>query len=151
MNAQSFRSTRPDQAALRRPPLLLSRGDHERLQSIAMGGLLKDPRLAGSLLEEIDRAEILADDRPAADYVGLGSSVEFRDLERPGTRKVRIVEKARADDDIELSVLSPLGVALIGLGVGACIVASDRRGSEWVLRVVGVTAPRQARGRQGRM
>jgi regulator of nucleoside diphosphate kinase len=135
---------RADEAALRRPRLLLSRGDHERLQLIAMGGLLKDPRLAGSLLEEIDRAEILADDGPASDHVGLGSSVEFRDLERPGTHKVRIVEKACADDDVELSVLSPLGVALIGLGVGARIVASDRRGSEWVLRVVGVTAPRQA-------
>ena len=131
-------------AGLRRPWIVLSVADRERLQVIAMNALLENPRVAGSLLEEIDRAEVLPDGVQAPDRVGLGSSVEYRDLDRRETRTVLIVETARADGDLELCVLSPLGVALIGMGAGQCIIVSDRCGSEWPLQVVEVTRAQHA-------
>ena len=50
------------EALLRRPPIVLSAADREHLQAIALNALLSNPRVAGSLLEEIDRAELQPDD-----------------------------------------------------------------------------------------
>ena len=106
---------------------------------IALNALLQNPRLAGLLLDEIDRAEILQDDVLAHDRVGLGSWVTYRDLRQGETRSALIVETADAERDLEIGVLSPFGVALIGLAAGQTIVASDRRGTEWLLQVLRVT------------
>ena len=130
-----------DGAHLRKPPIVLSLADRERLQVIALNALLDNPRVAGPLLEEIDRAEVLPDEIQAPDRVRLGSWVEYCDAGRRETRKVRIVETARRNSELELCVLSPLGVALIGMAAGQSIIASDHRGSEWLLQVVGVTRP----------
>ena len=129
---------------LRRPPIMLNVADRERLEVIALNALLQNPRIAGLLLDEIDRAEVVPDDVPAPDRVGLGSWVKYRDVDRGETRSVRIVETARADRELELGVLSPLGVALIGLAAGQSIIASDRRGTEWLVQVLRVTRPHEA-------
>ena len=133
-----------DAAHLRRPRIVLSATDRERLQAIALNALLANPRVAGSLLEEIDRAEHQPDDVRSPERVRLGSWVEYRDADRRESRMVRIVERAQSENDFELSVLSPLGVALIGMAAGQSIIASDRRGSEWLLEVLGVTRPHDA-------
>jgi regulator of nucleoside diphosphate kinase len=126
-------------APVHRPQIALNVADRERLQVIALNALLQNPRLAGLLLDEIDRAEILQDDVLTQDRVGLGSWVTYRDLRQGETRSALIVETADADRDLEIGVLSPFGVALIGLAPGRTIVASDRRGTEWLLQVLRVT------------
>jgi regulator of nucleoside diphosphate kinase len=133
-----------DDAHLRRPRIVLGAADREHLQAIALNALLANPRVAGPLLDEIDRAEHPPDDAQSPDRVRLGSWVKYRDADRRETRTVRIVEAARPDNNFELSVLSPLGVALIGMAAGQSIIASDRRGSEWLLQVLGVTRPHDA-------
>ena len=53
-----FRSEASPQAlAGRYPPMVLSVSDHRRLQIIALETLMSDPRNAGALLDEIDRAD----------------------------------------------------------------------------------------------
>jgi regulator of nucleoside diphosphate kinase len=146
MNAPNRAGPTPvDEAQhLRRPRIVLSVAERERLQVIALNALLGNPRAAGLLLDEIDRAEVLPDDVETPGRVRLGSWVKYRDVDRRETRRVLIVETARPDRDLELCVLSPLGVALIGLAAGQSIIASDRRGSEWRLQVLGVTRPHGA-------
>lgn len=133
-----------EDAHLRRPRIVLSAADREHLQAIALNALLANPRVAGPLLDEIDRAQHQPDDARSPGRVRLGSWVKYRDADRRETRMVRIVERARPENNFELSVLSPLGVALIGLATGQSIIASDRRGSEWLLQVLGVTRPHDA-------
>lgn len=135
---------RPSGAHLRRPRIVLSASDHEQLQAIALNALLANPRVAGFLLEEIDRAEVLHDAGGTSNRVRVGSRVEYRDANRRETHEVLIVETASPGSDLELGVLTPLGVALIGLAAGQAIIASDRRGSEWLLEVLQVT-PRSER------
>ena len=135
---------RDEALRLRKPPIMLNVADRERLEVIALNALLQNPRIAGLLLDEIDRAEVLPDEVPTPDRVGLGSWVKYRDVDRGETRSVRIVETARADRELELGVLSPLGVALIGLAAGQSIIASDRRGTEWLVQVLRVTRPHEA-------
>jgi regulator of nucleoside diphosphate kinase len=133
---------RRDDADIRRPPIVLSARDHARLQAIALNALLDNPRVAGPLLEEIDRAEILPDGVTVLDRVCLGAWVKYREAESHAIRTVRIVETEEHTDDRALWVLSPLGVALIGMAAGQSIVASDHRGSEQLLTVLSVEAPR---------
>ena len=136
--------SRDDDTHLRRPRIVLSADDREHLQAIALNALLANPRVAGPLLEEIDRAEHQVDDVRSPDRVRLGCWVKYRDADRRETRMVRIVETARPGSSFEVSVLSPLGVAMIGMAAGQSIIASDRRGSEWLLQVLGVTRPHDA-------
>jgi regulator of nucleoside diphosphate kinase len=128
-----------DALRLRKPPIMLNIADRERLEVIAFNALLQNPRIAALLLDEIDRAEALPAGDPAQDHVGLGSWVRYRDIDRGQMRSVRIVKTARPDRELELGVLSPLGVALIGLAAGQSIIASDRRGTEWLVEVLSVT------------
>lgn len=129
-------------ADIRRPPIVLNARDHVRLQAIALNALLDNPRVAGPLLEEIDRAEVLPDNLTAPDRVCLGAWVKYREAESHRIRTVRIVETVDHVDDRDLWVLSPLGVALIGMAAGQSIVASDHRGSEQLLTVLSVETPR---------
>jgi regulator of nucleoside diphosphate kinase len=135
---------RDEALRLRKPPIMLNVADRERLEVIALNALLQNPRIAGLLLDEIDRAEVLPDDVPGPDRVGLGSWVRYRDMDNGETRSVRIVETTRSDRELELCVLSPLGVALIGMAAGQSIIASDRRGTEWLVQVLGVTRSHDA-------
>src|SRR6478735_1406345 len=86
-----------DATHLRRPRIVLSASDRERLQAIAFNALLANPRVAGSLLEEIDRAEHQPDDLRTPDRVRLGSWVQYRDADRRETRLVRIVGTERPE------------------------------------------------------
>jgi len=100
--------TNPD---IRRPHIVLSLDDIDQLQAIAFSALMRAPRLAGALLEEVGRASIVSEPRMAS----------------------------RADRlDGDLPVLSPLGIALIGMGVGQTGLIPDRRGGERRLRVLQV-------------
>jgi regulator of nucleoside diphosphate kinase len=74
--------------------------------------------------------------------VCLGAWVKYREAESHTIRTVRIVETEEHTDDRALWVLSPLGVALIGMAAGQSIVASDHRGFEQLLTVLSVEAPR---------
>jgi len=128
--------------ALRRPPLRLNASDLRRLEAIALNSLLRNPRVAGPLLEEIDRAKVASG--PAT--VGLGSRVQFVDALSGRPQVVRVVEAPQTGADDEVGILSPLGVALIGLAAGQSILARDHLGSERLLTVLHVAPPPTAAG-----
>lgn len=120
-----------------RPPLVLCLSDYDTLERAALAILLEAPRVAGALLEEIDRAAVVADDDLRPDAVRLGSWVEFTDSAAGGVRRVRLVETSpSATAAHELSVLTVEGAALVGLREGHTIVWPDRLGAHRLLKVV---------------
>jgi regulator of nucleoside diphosphate kinase len=123
----------------RRPPIAISPRDHAHLQCLAMTSLLDAPRTAGPLLDEVDRADIVDEVALSSDVVRIGSWVEFADDLTGEVREVRLVTPPVPDDAAgEISVLSSVGAALIGLTAGQSILWSDRVGSERIITVLRV-------------
>jgi regulator of nucleoside diphosphate kinase len=94
------------------------------LVSVATSALSSDrvASTASNLLSEVSRATVLARDAVPRNVVVMGSIVEVHDDIRKTRAQVRVVypdEVALASDAV--SVLTPLGVALIGLSEGASI------------------------------
>lgn len=74
------------------------------------------------LHEEIDRAAILDDDALPAGVVAIGSTVSVLDLQSGARDVYTVVLPARADiAQRRVSVLAPLGTALLGCRVGDVI------------------------------
>jgi regulator of nucleoside diphosphate kinase len=74
-----------------------------------------------------------------ADVVNIGSEVSFRDEASGRVQRVTIVLPPDADIDRQrVSVLTPIGAALIGLARGASIGWETREGEERRLTVLEV-------------
>ena len=125
-----------------RPKLVIDERAYPRLLALAERARAQTPDLAERLIEEIERADLRPSSEMPDDVVTLGSEVTFRQDDRMQT--VHIV--APEDADIErrrISVLTPVGAALLGLAVGQKISweMPDKRGS--VLEVVAVRQPHE--------
>lgn len=124
-----------------RPPLVLDRADHRRLEQLAERALDRDPDVAGPLLDELARARVVAAAQLPADAVAIGREVEYRDEATGRDRVVRLVWPADSDPDhARISVLTPVGAALIGLSTGQAIDWPLRDGRRHRLRVRAVRA-----------
>ena len=121
-----------------KPPITLTLGDYERLSLLAQTAARRMPDLVSFLTEELDRAHVLADGRPQQ-TVCMGSAVKFRD-DRSG--KVQIVTLVfPGDADISqrrISILTPVGTALLGLRPGDSITFKTQAGDLGRLTVLEV-------------
>ncbi|WP_035872456.1 nucleoside diphosphate kinase regulator [Cucumibacter marinus] len=120
------------------PPLVLNARDHDRLTTMANGitGPMAD--VAEQLLIELDRAEIVTPDRFPADAVGMGSIVSFKTTDG-FDRTFQLVYPGEADINAgKVSVLTPIGAALIGLRAGQTIPWTARDGRHLRLTVLSV-------------
>lgn len=113
------------------PALLLSAEDHDRLIGIAHAVLVRYPAEdARFLLDELNRADIVPPEWIPDNVVMMNSHVEFVDSHTGATRRVQVVFPYQADISRgRISVLSPVGAALIGLAEGQSITwrTSGRR------------------------
>ena len=125
-----------------KPSIVLSAEDYERLSALAHAASTCMPELADELADEIERAQVLAKGEHPQDVVCMNSQVEFRD---DATGKVQVVTLVYPDEaDIsqrKVSVLTPVGTALIGLGRGHSITWESRNGELRELTVLSVRQP----------
>lgn len=77
-----------------------------------------DPEPLRALDQELDRAEIVRSEQIPADVITMNSKVRITDLDTGRQRTVTIVYPEEANDDDRVSILSPLGTALLGYRVG---------------------------------
>jgi regulator of nucleoside diphosphate kinase len=120
----------------RKPSVYVTESEFERLSNLAESNRSSGAALLG---DELVRAIVLKDGEFPRDFVRLGSFVEFTDLMTGRTRRVQIVLPDDADiDQDRLSVLTPVGAALIGLTAGASIGLSTDDGRAHVLQVASV-------------
>jgi len=124
----------------RPPPIVVSEAEYERLTGLAEAALDRLPDAAGSLLAEMDRATIAAAAEIPADVVRMGSTVTLHGGDGP--QRVTLVYPAEADIAAgRVSVLTPLGAALIGVSTGQSIRWASRDGRVLALDVAAVEPP----------
>jgi len=109
--------------------------------------LLRRWRDHAHLESELERAHIVGADQVPPDVVTMNSRVLFEDTATGKTTEVTIVFPQDADlREGRISVLAPVGTALLGLAEGDSIVWPFPDGSSRCLRVVAVTFQPEAAG-----
>jgi regulator of nucleoside diphosphate kinase len=125
-----------------KPTITLSAEDYERLSALAHATSKRMPDLADELEEEIGRARVLAKGKHPQDIVCMNSEVEYRDDTTGKVQKVTLVYPAQADiSQHKVSVLTPVGTALIGLRTGHSITWKTRNGEVRQMTVLSVRQP----------
>jgi regulator of nucleoside diphosphate kinase len=125
---------------VKRPRLIIDERAYPRLLALAERARAQVPELADRLIDEIERADLRPSSEMPHDVVTLGSEVTFRQAER--TQTVQIVAPEEADiERRRISVLTPVGAALLGLSVGQEISWEMPDKHVSVLEVVAVRQP----------
>lgn len=118
------------------PPLVIDAAHHDRLRQLAEHALDTAPDVAQHLLDEIDRAEVLPSADMPGNVVRIGSLVTYQDGTTGSIRTIRLVFPHEADvSAMRISVISPIGAALIGLSEGQTMHWQLRDGQDKVLTV----------------
>ncbi len=125
------------QTARIKPAIAVSRTDHDRLTQLAEQSS-SNPMVAEALLGELDRARIVPDDELAGSVVRMGSRLRYR-TDGGESRAVQLVFPAEADIAAgRISIMTPIGAALLGLKPGQSIDWRTRDGRIQVLTVESV-------------
>lgn len=112
-----------------RPTIIINELDAERIDRLLEQPAFASLPIADALNAELDRAQMCAPQDMPSDVVTMNSKVTFRDLTTGDVRTRTLVYPAQmTDSSTQLSVLAPVGAALIGLRTGDTI--------HWELRAV---------------
>ncbi|MGE0621267.1 MAG: nucleoside diphosphate kinase regulator [Pseudomonadales bacterium] len=110
--------------------------DHARLSHLLSKA---DPKSVSLLHDELDNATVVAEGQLPADVVAMGSTVSFRDIDTGAESTVELVYPSQADaSQGRISILAPVGAALIGLRIGERIVWPVPNGRDRHLEVTDV-------------
>ena len=124
----------------RKPPITLCATDHRALTLLAESGAEGNGSVFDQLLAEVERARVVADGRLGGDVVRMGSTRRFS-TDAGDDRVVTLVFPAEADISAgRISILTPIGAALIGLSAGQSIDWEARDGRVHRLTVNSVEA-----------
>ena len=128
------------------PPLLLSRLDCERIEALLeQPGIFAADRAA--LLAELARADIVEPEQVPDDVITMNSTARFRDETSGDERELTLVYPKDADGSADkLSILAPVGSALLGLRVGHRIEWPLPGGRSTALRVLSIRYQPEAAG-----
>lgn len=124
-----------------KPSIVVNKTDHARLTQLANGLLDRKPEMAEGLLIELERARIVEKGAVLEGTVQMGAAVEYK-TDDGQARRVILVYPADADiSQGKVSILTPIGTALLGLKAGQSIdwVANDGRSHR--LTIVSVEPP----------
>ena len=105
-----------------RPAIIINEFDAERIDRLLEQPAYANSPVAAALNDELDRAQMCSPQTMPADVVTMNSEVKFRDLSSGEERVRTLVFPAQlTDSNTQLSVLAPVGAALLGLRVGDTI------------------------------
>ena len=104
------------------PPITVIEGEARRLNALASSSAVLFPRVAHFLAREMERASVVTNNSDLRGVVRMGSQVRYCDDATGEVRNVVLVYPHEADIALKrVSVLTPVGAALIGLSVGQAI------------------------------
>lgn len=102
--------------------IIMSTPDHAELcVVIAFGGKISERTRAElkALESELDRAQVVAPEAVPADVITMNSRAELLDLDTGERMEFTLVSPSEANiDEGKISVLAPLGTAMLGYRVG---------------------------------
>lgn len=128
-----------DRVAEMRPPIAIDANHFDRLS--ALSSMTSGPmaEVCEYLREELERAHVLPADQLRPDIVSFGSKVKFRDEQAGKVQEIVLVYPLDADiARRRVSVLTPVGAALLGLSVNQTISFRTRTGERRELTVLKV-------------
>ena len=130
-----------DKSAASRPnEIVISATDIARLEALATASLERFPLAAELLLQEIERATVRPPAEMPDNVVAMNSRVRFRDEGTGAERQVELVYPQEANIEAgRISVLTPIGAALIGVGVGQSISCPTQNGRSRALTVLAIS------------
>jgi regulator of nucleoside diphosphate kinase len=122
-----------------KPRITLTADDYARLSTLADAAMNNMPDLAAGLADELGRAEVLAPGDAPEQIVCMNSEVTFRDDTTGKLQTVTLVYPSEADIlQGRISVLTPVGTALIGLRTADAISWQTPAGEQRQLTVLSV-------------
>jgi len=126
---------------VKRPPIHLIVDEADTLTNLALAAEHRHPAVAELLLAELARATLHDAGTLPPSTVSMNCHVEFLDAANGSSRTLQLVYPGEADIAAHrISILTPVGVGLIGLQQGQVISWPDRSGRDRELAVVKVTA-----------
>lgn len=100
------------------PKLLITEQDYERISRL----LAHSDDASEFLEEELDRATLVAPEKVPSDIVTMNSRIRYHDIESGKDAEITLVYPKDANlEEGKISVLAPIGAALLGLRVGQTI------------------------------
>ena len=127
--------------------IVLSRLDVERIEALLEATALRESPTAARLRAEFDRAEIVEPAAMPPDVVSMNSSADCVDETSGKHYSLTLVYPKDADADAgRISVLAPIGSALLGLRVGKSIDWPGQGGRTIKLKVTAIHYQPEAAG-----
>jgi regulator of nucleoside diphosphate kinase len=126
------------------PQILVGEREEHRLTTLATSAMTtgRSEYVARVLLAEMERADIVPDAKLPSTVVRMGSRVTF-EIDGGAPREVELVFPGEANiDKGKISVLTPIGAALIGLSPGQTMFVTGIDGRRQKLTVTSVAPPR---------
>lgn len=122
----------------KKPGIVVSDSDQRRLTVLATTALDRVPEVAEELLNEMERAEVVPAASVPATTVQMDSTVVYR-ADDGRERRVTLVFPGQADiAEGKISILTPIGTALIGLSEGQSISWMTRDGQRRSMTILSV-------------
>ena len=128
------------------PPIIMSSLDQARLERLLESEAHRQLPGIDALLSEMDRATVVKPVDVPPDVVTMNSTIRFVDDSNGAEFEFTLVYPADAGKPDTISVLAPVGSALLGLSVGQSIAWQVPGGRELDLRVLEVVRQPEAMG-----
>ena len=124
------------------PPIIIARRDYARLERLAVNALRKRHPISGFLMSEIRRAVVCDAYKIPRDIACLNKWVTYRiDSNKQTESKILVCPDEFRSAEINLSVLSPVGAAVLGMRVGNYMKFFSVEGGLHFVIVESVVAP----------
>jgi regulator of nucleoside diphosphate kinase len=118
------------------PPIVITRADRERLSNLA-DAARRSSLIGEDLADELDRARVVEVDQVAPTIVTMHSRFVFKDQSNGDVRTASLVYPGEENiDEGRISILTPIGTALLGLSEGQSIEWETRTGVSRTLTVL---------------
>jgi regulator of nucleoside diphosphate kinase len=137
--------------AFEKPMIHVTTWDYDRLSAVVEAFRLRGrvPQIE-LLAEELDRAELIEPPAVADNVVTMHSCVKFKDHDTGEVRDVMLVYPGEEDSEQgKISIVTPVGSALLGLHAGASMTWRTMNGRTKRLEVLEVGYQPEARGFDG--
>ena len=133
------------------PPIIVSSLDLERIEALLDAPAHRHFPGSEALRAELARADVVEPQRMPADVVTMNSQVNVIDIGNGEEYDLTLVYPRDADGDPgKVSVLAPVGSAILGLRVGQSIQWPMPGGRQLVLRIAAIRYQPEASGQPHR-
>ncbi|WP_334149327.1 nucleoside diphosphate kinase regulator [Hyphomicrobium sp.] len=129
------------------PQIVVGEREETRLTALATSAMLtgRSEHVARVLLAEMERADVVPDAQIPQSVVRMNARVAF-EVDGGERREAELVFPGEANIDAgKISVLTPIGAALIGLSPGQMMMLKGVDGRPHKLKVISVDPPQAAR------